>query len=264
MQKTDSVVNENIYCSLDQEGDPTCRVKKNCVHTEVVSFPLGVEEGARSADEGLSIKQFLFNNPPTWLRRTSSTRGAVTAALCAKQWTRAFTLVELLVVVLIIGILSAIAVPQYKKAVTKSHLSTLKALVTPVSKAAETYRLINNHYPHQFDELDVQLPTPQRTELTYESWAKQGSTTHVYYYPWGLCRLSNHEWGSSTQYYITCRNEKVHIQYSRYLPGTNAYPACAACVAMDNNPTALAVCKEETHTTTPSIGTNTFSYSVCS
>lgn len=71
---------------------------------------------------------------------------------------QAFTLIELLVVVLIIGILAAIALPQYTKAVEKSKASQAFAIVRSIAAAQEAYYMENGTYATSFDQLAVNIP----------------------------------------------------------------------------------------------------------
>ena len=60
-----------------------------------------------------------------------------------------FTLIELLVVVLIIGILAAVAVPQYQKAVEKSRIATALPVMDNVKKSMELF-LTENGWPTEY------------------------------------------------------------------------------------------------------------------
>lgn len=66
-----------------------------------------------------------------------------------------FTLIELLVVVLIIGILAAVAVPQYENAVDKTRVMNLVQMASTLRKAQEAYWLANGTYVASLYDLDV-------------------------------------------------------------------------------------------------------------
>lgn len=60
--------------------------------------------------------------------------------------TKAFTLIELLIVVAIIAILAAIAVPNFLEAQTRSKVSRVKADMRSIATALEAYQVDNNRY----------------------------------------------------------------------------------------------------------------------
>ena len=77
-----------------------------------------------------------------------------------------FTLIELLVVVLIIGILAAMAMPQYFKAVERSRMTEAITIMDSVVKAQRRKFMQTNRYANEFEGLDV---------------SPKGATGRIYY-----------------------------------------------------------------------------------
>ena len=83
-----------------------------------------------------------------------------------------FTLIELLVVVLIIGILAAVALPQYQKAVEKSRAAQALSLLKSFAQAFQSYYMANGEYPTTFDQLDLEM-----NWTGTEKWGSRASDT---------------------------------------------------------------------------------------
>ena len=78
---------------------------------------------------------------------------------------KAFTLIELLVVVLIIGILAAIALPQYKQAVEKTRATEAMVILRAIADAQRRHYLANGEYTWSLADLDIQVPGAEKTNM---------------------------------------------------------------------------------------------------
>ena len=85
------------------------------------------------------------------------------------QHKQAFTLIELLVVVLIVGILAAVALPQYRLAVMKSRFATLMSMVDAIARAEEVYYLANGEYTLDTKNLDIDFATTDNITNTMKA-----------------------------------------------------------------------------------------------
>ena len=142
---------------------------------------------------------------------------------------KAFTLIELLVVVLIIGILSAIALPQYKKAVERAKMAEAVINLRAIANANRVYYMTNGVYagPNDIDKLDVQVTGEVDTQIS----SNRIATKDFIYSPTGgsnpflalAQRADDGVWRGITKgyYLFISQSEPNRIQCVAYEQATN-------------------------------------------
>lgn len=85
---------------------------------------------------------------------------SIPAGGCVSARQRGFTLLELLVVIVIIGLLSGLVVPRYFNTVGKSKAKVAQAQMVALEKALEQYRLDVGRYPTVEQGLDALSAAP--------------------------------------------------------------------------------------------------------
>ncbi|MBP5429993.1 MAG: prepilin-type N-terminal cleavage/methylation domain-containing protein [Elusimicrobiaceae bacterium] len=132
---------------------------------------------------------------------------------------RAFTLIELLVVVLIIGVLAAVALPQYQKAVMKSRFASLKPIAKAVKDAQEFYFEEHGYYAEEDELPGLVIDIPEGVDVE-------------------LSETDGHD-------YVRVNHDKLNNSYTMYLAHSENFANNVYCEALATDNAAKSLCVAE-------------------
>ena len=149
-----------------------------------------------------------------------------------KKYPRGFTLLELLVVVLIVGILTAIALPQYQLAVGKSRFATLKNITKSIQESAQRYYMVNGTYNLAPKHLDIDLNITKGAD-SYNWFSIQNDIS---------CNI----WPETSMLRIACSKTIFGINTRLYIDLETGQPSSCLVFSTDKNDKLNKICQQET------------------
>jgi general secretion pathway protein G len=102
---------------------------------------------------------------------------------------RGFTLIEIMVVILIIGVLAALIVPKVMSRPDEARITAAKQDIATISQALNLYKLDNQRYPTTEQGLMALVKKPTVSPIPI-NWKSEGY----------LDRMRNDPWGTPYQY----------------------------------------------------------------